>query len=48
MLPDISLKYDNVMDKETFSKILDLYKSGSEEGIVDYSLLKVKINSEHI
>ena len=39
-------KNDNVVDKESFGKIVDLYKTGAEDNIVDYYLLKVNKQSD--
>lgn len=37
-----NLKYENMLDKKSFEKIIDLYQLGHEKGIVDYTLLRVK------
>lgn len=36
-----NMKYDRILTSEAFEKILELYKYGKKDNIVDYSLLKV-------
>lgn len=35
-------KYENMLDKQSFEKTLEIYELGFDEGIVDYSLLTVQ------
>lgn len=37
-----NMKNDNVMDRESFDKILELYKCGVKDSIVEFFILKVK------
>lgn len=39
-------KNDNIIDRNSFNKVVELYQEGSKENIVDFFLLQVKINHE--
>lgn len=38
-------QYNNVLDEESFKEIIELYKTGVEESIVEFSILKVEKNT---
>ena len=39
-------KNDNIVDRESFNKIVNLYKAGAEENIVDFFLIGVEIDTD--